>query len=176
MNDKANLRKHARLSKSKLDFDDISLKIQQTLIASEFFKDAKTVMLYMALDDEVKTDLLFKHLLDNGVRCCFPVVCENDIIIKMYSEKGFSKGAFGINEPVGEIVSPSAVDVCVVPGVMFDLNHRRLGRGKGYYDRLLRQMAATTIGICPDLLLIDSLPSEEHDIPVDAVVTELRII
>ena len=87
------------------------------------------------------------------------------------------QGAFGIWEPADDTaVDPSLLEWIVVPGVAFDRRMNRLGRGKGYYDRLLRQTPARKIGICYGLQLVDEIPAEPHDIQMDLIITENDII
>ena len=82
-------------------------------------------------------------------------------------------GAFRIEEPDGDnTVDISDIDLIIVPGVAYDRDGNRVGRGKGYYDRLLRRSTATTIGVCYDFQLFDEIDAEEHDIPVHFVVTD----
>ena len=71
---------------------------------------------------------------------------------------------------------PGSIDWIIVPGVAFDKKLNRLGRGKGYYDKLLVQTSATKIGICYELQLFDEIPAEPHDIKMDFIITENNII
>jgi len=78
---------------------------------------------------------------------------------------------------VGKPISPNSLDVVVVPGVAFDPDGNRIGYGGGYYDRFLIQVPrAWRIGVCYDLQLIKEVPRADHDVPVDAVVTEAKTI
>ena len=83
-------------------------------------------------------------------------------------------GHRGILEPVGPAVAPTTVDAVVVPGVAFDLDGGRLGRGGGHYDRLLATLDddTTRIGVAFSSQVVPVVPSDEHDQPVDIVVTE----
>ena len=82
-------------------------------------------------------------------------------------------GAFGILEPTGKLFTDyKKIDVAVVPGMAFDKEGRRLGRGKGYYDRFLRLLPNTyKIGICFSWQLVDHVPTDEHDILMDQVLS-----
>ena len=80
-------------------------------------------------------------------------------------------GAFRIEEPDGDdTVDINDIDLVIVPAVAYDRRGNRVGRGKGYYDRLLSRSKATTIGICYDFQLFDEFDTDEFDIPVDYVV------
>ncbi len=87
--------------------------------------------------------------------------------------EGWRRGTYGIWEPVGPALDVATLDFVLVPGVAFTRNGQRLGRGKGYYDRFLATLAPTcfTCGVCFDCQLLDDLPTEPHDVPLDAVVT-----
>lgn len=84
-------------------------------------------------------------------------------------------GAYGIMEPEGPAFTAyDDIDLIITPGVAFDVNHNRLGRGKGYYDRFLQQMRQThayKIGVCFPHQLVDSIPVTAYDIPMDEVVS-----
>ena len=83
------------------------------------------------------------------------------------------EGAFHIQESCGPVLPESeygTIDLAIIPGVAFDLNGNRLGRGKGYYDRLLPKLSCHTIGICYPYQLIDEVPHEPHDVPVDEII------
>ena len=90
-------------------------------------------------------------------------------------------GAFGILEPRPTGIEHQAdeADLIVVPGVAFDLSGHRIGYGKGYYDRFLKHPERKThlVGLCHDFQLIDgSIPIDRHDIQMDIIVTDRRII
>jgi 5-formyltetrahydrofolate cyclo-ligase len=96
------------------------------------------------------------------------------------SPNDLAPGYCGILEPAADAApaSPDEFDVILVPGIAFDQSCCRLGHGGGFYDRLLPQLApgALTIGIAFDEQVVDSLPREEHDVPVDVLVTPTRVL
>ncbi|HQG08910.1 MAG TPA: 5-formyltetrahydrofolate cyclo-ligase, partial [Dysgonamonadaceae bacterium] len=69
-----------------------------------------------------------------------------------------------------------SIDLIIVPGVAFDRKLNRLGRGKGYYDRLLSQLKSPKIGICFDFQLLESIPVEDWDIKMDMIVAQNEIV
>ena len=85
-------------------------------------------------------------------------------------------GIFGIMEPIEQetTVDESEIDLIIVPGVAFDRQLNRMGRGKGYYDRLLSTLQAPKIGICFDFQLQDTVPTESFDKKMDMIITEKR--
>ena len=171
---KKEIRLEAKRIKHNINFENISSFVQDKLYAINKIMCCDCIMLYKALADEVSIEAIYKRLKSEGKICCFPVVVGKNIVIR--KDDGFVKGAFDIYEPCGDIINPSDVDVVIVPGVAFDKKCNRLGRGGGFYDRFLVHMSAFKIGVCPDSLLFDNIPSEQHDINVDMVVTEKRVI
>lgn len=93
-------------------------------------------------------------------------------------ETGLAPGQFGIREPVhGSPEIPlNRLDFVLVPGIAFDLQGRRLGRGKGYYDRLLAEVRGTTCGVAFDEQIVEELPVEPHDIHLNCILTPTRWI
>lgn len=141
------------------------------------FNDATAVLLYYHLKREVQTtSLLDKWNIEK--RLFLPVVNENDLVIRKYEGRhSVSPGSMGIQEPTGNnFTSWKEIDLIIVPGIAFDKNRNRLGRGKGYYDRLLSQMSAIKVGICFDFQFFDEIPAEATDTPMDYIITPTRII
>ncbi len=150
---------------------EMSDRVVAQLLGMKFFS-AKVVLLYCPLADEVWLDeSLFVNWDDHKV--LLPKVVGDDLELRIFD--GFDsleKGAFGILEPVGEMFTDyDAVDFVVVPGMAFDKAGHRLGRGKGYYDRLLPRLRnAYKIGVCFPFQFFDEIPSEPHDVRMDCVV------
>lgn len=138
------------------------------------FLCARTILLYSALPDEVPTQALLDELTGKGVTVLLPrVVDDTDMELRQYGgQHDLETGAFGIMEPKGRLYTDYlTIDVAVVPGMAFDLQGNRLGRGRGYYDRFLRLIPQTyKIGICSPWQIVEQVPSEEHDIKMDCVV------
>ena len=155
-----------------------SANILTALEAHPAFRAANTVLLYHSLNDEVDTHE-FIQKWSNKKRILLPVVVGDDLELRIYTgpENMSICGVYGIEEPTGEAFTDyAAIDFIVVPGVAFDAKGNRLGRGKGYYDKLLAQTSATKIGICYELQLFDEIPAEPHDIKMDFIITENNII
>ena len=94
--------------------------------------------------------------------------------VRRYTEKeDLQKGAFGIMEPTGTLFTDyERIDVAIVPGVAFDRDGHRLGRGKGYYDRFLSKVPLVyKIGVRFPSRLMDEVPADEYDILMDEIVT-----
>ena len=157
-----------------------SVEIKEKLFSLEEFINSETVMFYMSIKNEVYTHDMVRETLSSK-RVAVPVVDEKNEIfpseIKSLSE--LSPSTLGILEPRKEFIrriAPDNVDLVVVPGVAFDCSGHRIGYGKGCYDKLLRKTKAVKIGLAFELQLISEVPKEAHDVPMDKIVTEKRII
>ena len=84
-------------------------------------------------------------------------------------------GAFNVPEPKEKKVFDKKIDVVLVPGVAFDKNFNRMGFGKGYYDKFLKEFEGIKIGVCHSFQLLDEIPSEAHDVKMDVIVTEEEV-
>lgn len=133
---------------------------------------AHRVLLYNSLPDELSTALFFDSAPEDKI-FYLPRVNGPDLDILPYNRSRLHLGAFRIEEPDGDdLTDIGDIDLIIVPAVAYDRRGNRIGRGKGYYDRLLDRARATTIGICYDFQLFDSFDTEAHDIAVDFVVAD----
>ena len=133
---------------------------------------ADRILMYHSLPDEVFThDFLSKW---HGRKHFFlPRVNGVNLDILPYEESRLELGSFHIEEPSGDnVVDPSELELIVVPAVAYDRKGNRLGRGKGFYDRLLGTTKATKVGIGYEFQLLDELPVEPHDVGVDIIITQ----
>lgn len=133
---------------------------------------SKRILIYNSLPDELSTRE-FINRWHNDKSFFLPRVNGVDLDILPYDATRLQMGAFRIEEPTGhDIADPSTMDLIIVPAVAYDRKGNRIGRGKGYYDRLLRKTRAMKIGVAYDFQLFDEIEVEPHDIPVDIVITE----
>lgn len=140
------------------------------------FQKAHTVLAYHALPDELPTQAFLQQWA-NGKRLYLPRVNGDELDILPYSPESLHKGAFSILEPDGnEYTDVDTLDLIIVPAVAFDRRGNRLGRGKGFYDRLLQKAKCPKIGIAYHFQLLDEIPAESHDIPMDKIITEQGIL
>ena len=159
---------------------DMSRRIQQNLLAAACFQQARTLALYSPINNEVQTGDLLLAALHDGKQVYYPRVEGARLqFCQVASAADLAPGAFGIAEPIpqqDEIAEH--LDLIVVPGVAFDQAGHRLGYGKGFYDRELARVPATTcsVGLCFEFQLCPGLPHEAHDRPVSFVVTERQFI
>ncbi len=140
------------------------------------FATAHTVALYHALPDEVPTDEML-HRWHGPKRLALPAVHpDGTMTLHEYLGTGdLTPGAFGISEPrEGREIPPAEIDLVLIPGVAFDPSGRRLGRGRGFYDRYLARPDAAHIykvGLCHPYALVPEVPAEPHDVVMDIVIT-----
>lgn len=155
---------------------DKSLAVQHNLFKWVDFSPYNTILLYYALPDEVNTSILLKKLsnrLEGNKRIILPVVNGDILILKEFIPSRVANGYMNILEPQeGECTDPSEIEIAVIPGVAFDRKCNRMGRGKGFYDKLLPYMNCRTIGLGFDFQIVDNIPCEQFDKPLDMVVTE----
>lgn len=150
----------------KKESEDVMMKLENT----QQFKSAKTILLFHSLPDEVCTHELIEKYASKK-KILLPVIDGEKWHIREY--KGDLKtGEYNIQEPTGgNYYDYGSIDLVVVPGVCFDKDKGRVGRGKGYYDRILKEIKAFKIGICFDCQLLSKVPADEWDVKMDQVMT-----
>lgn len=165
---------------SELEKSQKSDIIKNKLFNEGVFKKANIVMFYVSLKDEVNTLTMIDEAVETGKRVCVPVIIKEDkrLIAGEIKDrkKDLEKQHFGIYQPkAGKVkeVPLEDIDLVVVPGVAFDTENMRLGRGHGYYDRFLCSLSASTrtIGLAFDFQVVENLPKDSHDIPVWKTIT-----
>lgn len=174
---KSEIRKQIKARKaqfSRAQLADFSQAITNRLLHHPRLKAAKTILLYYSLPDEVDTHELVNRLVTMGKQILLPVVIDGENLeVRHYrGSQDLREGSFHILEPVGEpFTAYDQIDLVVVPGVGFDAAGNRLGRGKGYYDRLLRQMPDTyKLGVCFDFQKVETIPTDQYDIQMHEVL------
>lgn len=174
---KAELRQHIRRLKREhlpQEREALSRCLCRAVQASPWWAAARTVVLYHALPDEADLSVLLRQAVREGKRVLLPVVAGDDLVLRLYKgEQSLRPGPFGIGEPVGEDFSAyEEIDLAVVPGLAFDAEGHRLGRGRGYYDRLLpRLKRAFRLGVCFPFQRVGSVPADPHDVAMHEVLT-----
>lgn len=153
---------------------ELSAAITSRLEQHPWFQSASCVLLYHSLPDEVDTHNLIQRYISSKT-LLLPTVVGDELELHIYdSTSGVRQGAFNITESQGPLLQPTeypTIDLAVIPGVAFDAAGHRLGRGRGYYDRLLPLLSCHTIGICFPFQLLTSVPHEPHDMMVDEVLS-----
>lgn len=142
------------------------------------FQLSRNILMYHSLDDEFPTTMTLDRWATMGKNIFLPRVNGDHLDIARYNPDKTEIGAYGIVEPssANETADASMIDIIIVPAMAFDTNGNRLGRGKGFYDRLFASTHAVRIGVCFDFQLVDCLPTEPHDVPMHAIVTPTTTI
>lgn len=151
----------------------LSQKIVENLRSLPEYRQAKKVLLYCPIKGEPDLTPLFEEVISEKELILPKVNGEELKLYKVETPSCLSVGAFGILEPTkGKEVSPQELDFVVVPGVAFDLRGYRLGFGKGFYDRLLKKTRATKVGVAYSFQVLERVPNDAWDVPVDIILTE----
>ena len=155
--------------------------IQETFLASAEYTAASSVALYVATHAEVPTGEIIREILGTGKTLLLPSVTDHGLSFRQISsEEDLCEGRFRIPEPGPNCISrdPAEIDLFVIPGVAFDHYGRRLGYGKGYYNRTIHLLEGTgrLFGFCYDFQLVSEIAGEPHDVIMDRVITERRVL
>jgi len=165
----------------------VAKMVAERLNAIERLADAEVVAGYWPVNGELDLRSFLKKMGGKGKTVCLPrrhsdggkLDYEMAELEKGDADwnEGLTRGGFGIMEPLGgKVVDKTRIDAWLVPGVGFDRDGNRLGRGGGVYDELLDGASGLKIGVGSDCQVVESLPSEEHDRKMDAIVTEKETI
>jgi len=159
--------------KTDTELDFSSEKILSFLESMDAFKESHNIFIYRNLPDEVRTSSFIEKWKDKK-NIYLPFIKGDDIIFRKYTtDVPMATNSYGISEPVcNDFLQYDNVTLIVVPGMAFDASCNRLGRGKGYYDRLLPKLKCPKVGICFEFQFFATIPAEPHDIKMDYVVTE----
>jgi len=160
-----------------------SAAIWERLSVMPEFASATRLLLYISTMREVDTHGLIRQLLAMGRELSVPyfeAATQRYIASALRDfDADLATGKFGILEPKPEAVRPAIsgeIDAAMVPGLAFDETGNRLGRGLGHFDRLLRQTSGVKIAVAFDFQVVDEAPAEAHDVCMDFIVTETRVI
>jgi len=183
---KAQLRTQLLERRRRLAFEEVwrlSAIVQARLLATGLYADAKRLALYASFRNEVLTDEVFQDADSKGMDVSYPRIVKGaDRRIAFFKVAHLSElatGSYEIKEPGRkEVELPlESLDLIVVPGVAFDRAGHRLGYGKGYYDMALAGARCPVVALAYDFQVVEGrLPSEPHDVPVSAIVTETEVI
>lgn len=180
---KSEIRKELKLIRRAMEKTEVcekSTKACRMFLESDLYKNANVLMLYMPLGNETDTTDIINKAFADGKKVVFPVTDEaSGEITPCYAnaQTEFEKGAFSVNEPtVLDVAEFDEIDVVIVPGIAFDKSGARIGFGKGCYDGFLVKTKAIKTGFCYDFQLCEKIPTEEHDIKMDCIITENKTI
>lgn len=181
---KHSLRRHMLAKRRELlpvCVEQLSFRIQQSFLASAEFSLAKTLALYAPIHHEVDTVLVQLHASLLGKRVLYPKVEGESLVFRQVkAPTDLVSGSFGIKTPGDDCVAvpTEEIDIFIIPGVAFDMFGRRIGYGKGYYDRALHPLerSGKLIGFCYDFQVVDAIIGEPHDVTMDVMFSETRTI
>jgi len=178
------MKKRKKVAKKEGDIK--SKIISKKILSLKEIKELKNIMIYVSYRSEVSTNKLIISLLNNNKRIFAPYCIKDEKRMEVVEienpDQDLEKGAYGIKEPAKRIrnnkIDPKNLDIVVVPAVAFSKSGYRVGYGGGYYDRFLERLAnkTITIGINYEEMLFDTVPKEDHDLAVDMVVTDKRLL
>ena len=185
--EKNHLRKQYKQIRQQLTIETVqnnSNAIAAQLFASTFWKESRTVMLYLSFQNEVMTDLIYQKGWQEGKTMLIPICSpENGIMTmsKLSSFHDLTLNRYGIRElplTLQQIITPDQIDLCLIPGIAFDRQGTRLGFGSGYYDRYLAQVSPQVprIALAHSCQIYDgTLPMDQYDLPMQYMLTELGL-
>ena len=189
-NDKKALRKEI-LSKrkdiEKVEKEKMDQNILEQFHESKFYKEATNIFVYISYDSEINTRLIINKALKDNKKVYVPRTEFETRIMDAVEIKSFDnliKSNYGILEPSKNepCIDPNELDLIVVPGVAFDRNGGRMGYGAGFYDRYFKKITKDNIERITKLALaycfqvLDKVPMNEQDVPVDFIITEKEFI
>jgi 5-formyltetrahydrofolate cyclo-ligase len=180
---KENVRKILRRKKEAMLPEDRLEKSQRICRhLTEIFRDKETVMVFTSKEKEVNTRPLIEALFRNGNPVVVPIIVKEDVSLRLSYLEDFSAlvpSTFGVPEPIGSEIPALAKDIgtIILPMLGFDRAGGRIGYGAGYYDRFLsKNPGLRKIGIAFACQEVGSIPVDENDIRMDAVLTEDGIV
>lgn len=184
--DKNLIREELMDIRGKLGKDEHKKKSRQVvkkLMDSNFYKDANNIMIFISFKNEIDTHEFIKKAIEDGKNIFVPITIPDGRKLKPSHLKNFNElepGFYNILTPKEEFIryiDPKDLDLIIVPGLGFDKSGYRVGFGGGYYDRFLSNLKnVKKISIAFDFQILDKVPKDSFDIPVDCIYTEKRKI
>jgi len=155
-----------------------SRAVAQRLVTIPAYVTAGSLAVYVSFGTEIETHDLIRQLLAAGRQICIPTFNDGGYRLAVIQDfdRDLHPGKLAILEP--KLVRPISVTqphVWLVPGLAFDRNGNRLGRGKGYFDALLARAPGVKIALTHDFQLLNEVPTEAHDVRMDFIVTEIQV-
>lgn len=201
---KDSLRKDILQKRLRLPFEEIfelSSIVQKKFLGIKELKKARRLAIYSSFRNEVLTETIFEYAVIHKKEVFFPRIIREKrelIFLRVHGKNDLVSGSYDIKEPAHthrganpkhkpEIAVPSSLDIIVMPGIVFDKSGNRLGYGKGYYDKTLAanklkretddiKEKCLLVGLAFNFQVVDIIPAEGHDIKMDRIITESRVI
>ena len=181
---KAALRKQYKQIRNQLTMEKVqnnSEKIAAQLFETAFWQNSTVVMLYLSFQNEVVTDMIYERGWQENKIMLIPICSAQNGIMTMSKLTSFEQlvpNRYSIRElpePLQQIVPPETIDLCLIPGIVFDNYGNRLGFGAGYYDRYLAKISPQVprIALAHSCQIYDGiLPTDQYDLPMHYMLTE----
>ena len=160
---------------TEIEIEDRSRALAQKLFATDQYRQAKSLYAYLSFNQEVRTNPIIERAWSDGKRVAVPKVIGKEMaFIWLTGFDQLGPGYYGITEPVEDgPVADDPTALVLMPGLAFDPEGHRVGYGGGFYDRFLEaEPNHPLVALCYDFQLFDCLEVEDHDIPVDVVITD----
>lgn len=189
-NDKKNLRKEILTKRKNIDSvekEKMDQKILDEFYENKYYKEAKNIFIYISYDSEINTRGIINKALKDNKKIYVPRTEFKTRFmdaVEITSLDNLVESEYGILEPSMEEphIEPNELDLIVVPGVAFDRNGGRMGYGAGFYDRYFKRISEDRIKRVPKLALaydfqiLEKIPMNEQDVPVNCIITEKEYI
>ncbi len=156
-----------------------SREIEQRLFSLPDFKKAQTILFFASFRSEVETGDMIRRALAMGKQIVLPKVKGKELALFRIADfdKDVAPGTWDIPEPMTRTPSDLRdIDLIIVPGAAFDEEGNRLGYGAGFYDKLLSDYRKSTVALAFEEQIVSKVPADQHDIPIQIIVTEKRVI
>ncbi len=177
---KAELRKHMQNGLRALDSGQVKIRSNlacQKVLEHPAYSSAKLIFCYFAMAHEADPEAFINNAIADGKRVAFPYIKgKSDMIaLEPIDKDAWETGVLGLRMPSparSKVIAPDEFDLVLVPGLAFDANGGRLGRGAGYYDRYLKKTNALRMGFCLSFQVVSQVPLEAHDTLMQSLVTD----
>lgn len=160
--------------------DVMSAHVARRVFELGCYQRARCVAAYAAFGSEVATGAIVARVLEDGKQLAMARVEGDTLILHRVLDpaRDLVSGTWDIPEPAPSLptVDPGAVELFLLPGLVFDLDGGRLGYGRGFFDRVLAAVAGVKVALAFDGQLVEAVPVEARDVAMDKVVTPTRVI
>ena len=167
--------KEKRNSLTKSEIEKFSKSIAKKFFALDFINEKIKFFVYNAIKNEVDTSQIINGLKKLGKEVSYPLTIGGEMVAVVPISDEWITGDFGVLIPKN-YKKANSVDVAVIPLLACDKKLNRIGYGKGYYDKFLKENDCIKIGVCYDFQVIENIIPNEWDVPLDYIITPTKII
>lgn len=172
--DKKELRKIAKNLRSEIKNKDVKSNIISTRLRGlDIYKKSSSIFVFISFADEISTCEIIENCIKDNKLVFVPKIIDGKMILVEFNDFDCLEiNSYGIREPKASKQYKGAIDLTITPGLLFDKSGHRLGYGGGYYDRFFENSESFKLGIAFSEQVVDSIPYEKYDIPLDAILTD----